>query len=238
MITTGRNHPRPHAGSAGVDGRGASDAGVAVRSGRLRGRERERERLAEALTRERQRIAADVHDLIMQDLSLALGGARALGDHPDRAQEAALVVEAGERALAAAREMVGGLMDADRKPVLESLESSVRIAARHTPVSFCAERVPAELQPAEPTLHTLVHVAREAVANAVKHGRARSIEVRVEYVEEWRLRVHDDGCGFDAEQASGGFGLRSMRQQALALEGSLWLTSGAGMGTTIEVVLP
>jgi signal transduction histidine kinase len=122
--------------------------------------------------------------------------------------------------------------------VLEALESSVRIAARHTPVRFLAKQVPAELQPAQPTLHTLVHVAREAVANAIKHGRASSIEVRVEYVEEWRLRVHDDGCGFDAEKARGGFGLRSMRQQALALEGALWVTSGAGMGTTIEAVLP
>ena len=76
------------------------------------------------------------------------------------------------------------------------------------------------------------------MTNAVKHGRAARIEVTLECPEEWRLRVRDDGCGFDAQQAAQGFGLQSMRRQAHALGGRLRVTSGSGEGTTVEALLP
>ena len=75
--------------------------------------------------------------------------------------------------------------------------------------------------PTAQTFSTIVHIAREAVTNAVKHGRPDAIEVVLEYPEEWRLRIRDDGRGFDAERARRGFGLRSMRRQAHALGGRL-----------------
>ena len=57
----------------------------------------------DALAQERGRIAADVHDLVMQDLAFALAAARTLADDPALAQRALAVVEASERALAGAR---------------------------------------------------------------------------------------------------------------------------------------
>ena len=77
------------------------------------------------------------------------------------------------------------------------------------------------------------------MTNAVKHGRPAMIEVALECPEEWRLRVTDDGCGFNAQQqAATGFGLQSMRRQAHALGGRLRVTSGSGAGTTVEALLP
>jgi signal transduction histidine kinase len=191
--------------------------------------------IASAVEHERRRIAADVHDLIMQDLALALAQARMLADDTPRART---VVDAGERALAGARDLVGGLSARQSESIASAVSSSAQRAARHVPITVVAQDVPAVPQPDAQTFSTIVHITREAVTNAVKHGRAARIEVTLECPEEWRLRVSDDGCGFDAQQASQGFGLQSMRRQAHALGGRLRVTSGSGEGTTVEALLP
>lgn len=246
MISTGSSQQPRHAPAALVELASTSvelternASSVSTLEG-LRGRRRDRERraAADALAQERRRIAADVHDLIMQDLALALATARALADDPVRAPLASAVVAAGERALAGARHIVGGLAGMDRQPIVEALEASVRTAARHTPLSFDAAGVPAGEQPDQPTLDALVHIGREAVANAVKHAAPLAIGVALEHADEWRLLVRDDGCGFDASDTGGGFGLGSMMRHAHALGGSLRVSSAAGAGTTVEAILP
>lgn len=207
---------------------------------RLRPRRRDRRSQAveDALAQERRRIAADVHDLVMQDLAFALANARALANEPGHASQAGAVVAAGERALAGARHVVGGLIAQDRKPVVESVEAGVRTAARSTPLRFDASAVPAGSQPDEPTLDALVHIAREAVTNAIKHTSPTEIEVTLEHLDEWRLRVRDDGHGFSPTAAGRGLGLDSMNRHAQALGGSFRVISGPELGTTVEAMLP
>jgi two-component system, NarL family, sensor histidine kinase UhpB len=198
-----------------------------------------RQELAEALADERRRMAADVHALIMQDLCFALATARALAADPASAPQASIVVAAGERALAGARDVIGGLVERDCKPVVEAVESVVRAAARSVPLSFDAELVPSLAQPDQLTLQTLLHVGREAVTNAVKHADPQLVEVRLVHADEWRLQVRDHGRGFDPSQADGGFGLESMRRHAQTLGGALRVVSAlGGPGTSVEVVLP
>ena len=219
---------------------------------RERLRSQERRAIAHALVRERHRIAADVHDLIMQDLALALANARTLVDDPARAPQASTVVTAGERALAGARNVVSGLtesdpmesvlLERDTRPIAQAVEASVRAAARHTPLTFDAQRAPTSAELDRPTRDALVHIAREAVTNAVKHASPNTIEVVLEHAGQWRLTVRDDGRGFDetptAALAVGGFGLPSMRQCAHALGGAVHVGSAAGEGTTVEAVIP
>jgi signal transduction histidine kinase len=191
----------------------------------------------EALAGERRRVAADVHDLIMQDLSFALATARTLVDEPAVARQASIVVAAGERALAGAREMVDALASACREPVVEAVEAVVHTAARSVPLSFDARDVSASAQPDQLTFDTLVHVGREAVTNVVKHAESPLVEVQLAHLDEWRLQVRDHGRGFDPAKTEGGFGLQSMRRQALG--GSLRVMSTTGQaGTVVEVVLP
>jgi signal transduction histidine kinase len=194
------------------------------------------------LAGERWQMATDVHDLIMQDLSLALANARALKDDDPVPSRAGLVVSALERALAGARDVLGGLSEHDTRPIAQTIEASVRAAARHTPLQFDGARVPSSAQPDPPTRAALVHIAREAVANAVKHARPNAIEVVLEHAGRWRLTVRDDGGGFDeapaAPPAIGGFGLVSMRESAHALGGAVHVGSATGAGTTVEAVLP
>lgn len=207
---------------------------------RLRGRSAEREHDAaeQLLVQERRRAAADVHDLIMQDLALALATARMLADDPAQAPHASIVVAACERALEGARSTVDALLAHERRPVVDAVAAAARAAARLVPLSFCADGVPAGVQPDEPTLDALVHVAREAVTNAVKHAAPSAVEVVLEHDDGWRLLVRDDGCGLDPAGAREGFGLDSMRAQALALGGMLRVSGAAGVGTTVEAILP
>jgi signal transduction histidine kinase len=191
-----------------------------------------------AVAHERRRMAADVHDLIMQDLSLALANARTLIDDPTRGEQASTVVLAGERALAGARNVVSALIEDDSQPISETVEASVRTAARHTPLTFRGGEVPVAARPDEYTCNALVHIAREAVTNAVKHARPGAIEVVLERRDEWHLAVHDNGRGFDVTGDREGFGLVSMRRQAEALGGTFRVRSTDTGGTTVEASLP
>jgi signal transduction histidine kinase len=194
--------------------------------------------IAVALAQERRRLAADVHDLIMQDLALALATARTLADEPAVRSEARIIVSAGERALASARQLVDGLSAEQREPVIEAVESSARSAAGRVELRFDSRRVPASSEPDEVTWNTLVHVGREAVANAIKHAAPSVIDVELEHGDEWRLRIRDDGRGFETTALRDGFGLASMNRHARALGGTLSVRSERGAGTTVEVVLP
>lgn len=191
--------------------------------------------MVSAVEHERRRIAADVHDLIMQDLALALAHARML---EDASPEARTVVAAGERALANARELVNGLGARESESIAAAVTSSARRAARHIPITVVTQDVPPIPRPDGQTFSTIVHITREAVTNAVKHARATKIEVALECPEEWRLRIRDDGSGFAGEQTTQGFGLESMRRQAHALDGRLRVSSEPGTGTTVEAWLP
>jgi signal transduction histidine kinase len=257
MITASWNRGRVHAASATIEPKTLSAGRTAIepawspqslrKTGPLRTpfaklrkrlRSREHRAIADALAWERRRMAADVHDLIMQDLSFALANARTLVEDPNLAPQATTVVTAGERALAGARDVVSGLTESDSRPILQTIEASVRAAARHTPLTFDAAGVPVSAQPGQSTSDALQHIAREAVTNAIKHAHANSIQVVLEYTDEWRLSVRDDGHGFDANRIGGGFGLASMHRHAHALGGTLHVRSAAGAGTIVEVLLP
>ena len=91
----------------------------------------------------------------------------------------------------------------------------------------------------------LLRIAQEAVANAVKHGRATHIHITLHFDRDGvRLTIVDNGCGFTPEErdpapATGEhLGLLTMRERAARLRGKLALISSPGVGTTIEAAVP
>jgi signal transduction histidine kinase len=87
----------------------------------------------------------------------------------------------------------------------------------------------------------VVRIAREAIANAARHGEAEHVSVSLTRSEQGvLLRVRDDGCGIARAVPSGtreGFGLRSVRERAAARGGHLILSQPADGGTELEVLL-
>lgn len=85
----------------------------------------------------------------------------------------------------------------------------------------------------------VVNILREAVSNAVRHGRAGQISVRAASDgAQVALVVTDDGVGFIPSGGESGHGLGNMRARADALGGSLQIESAAGKGTRVLLTLP
>ena len=86
----------------------------------------------------------------------------------------------------------------------------------------------------------LPRILREAMSNAVRHGGAQTISVRLRDADGIWLRISDDGAGFDPEgpRSTASYGLTGMRERTESLGGEFKLASAPGAGTTIDVLLP
>ena len=88
----------------------------------------------------------------------------------------------------------------------------------------------------------LLRIGQEAVSNAVRHGAASTIHMELCFDHAAvRLRVSDDGCGFDpdrpAHDADGHWGIAGMRERAAKVGAQLRLVSQPGAGTTVEALV-
>jgi signal transduction histidine kinase len=96
---------------------------------------------------------------------------------------------------------------------------------------------PTDRLPPERNSHVLA-IAGEALANAIRHGHARHIRLRVEHCQDrLQLRVSDNGTGGASETPSG-HGMRNMRERARLLGGQLSWASAPGKGTTVTLDVP
>jgi signal transduction histidine kinase len=225
----------------------ASHAAIAVDQARLFEDSREL-----ALVGERARLARELHDAMSQSLfSLQLAAetaSRQLADDPEAAAAQLGVVRSLATRLATElRTTVDGLRPAEleRDGLVATLRAQLTVAAR-------AHGVPVDLSVGElPDLaadveHQVLRIAQEAVANALRHAGAGRVAVALGRVESVtpptvRLRVVDDGRGFDPEARavrSRRLGLTSMHERAASLGGSLGIESAPGRGTTVELRFP
>jgi two-component system sensor histidine kinase UhpB len=85
----------------------------------------------------------------------------------------------------------------------------------------------------------LFRIAQESLTNAARHGHAQRVSISLRQEQEIiRLRVHDDGCGYDTSKPRIGLGILGMRERAAAVGGTLMITSHPGHGTVVEAILP
>ena len=89
----------------------------------------------------------------------------------------------------------------------------------------------------------IFRIGREALTNAFLHAGARTIEVDLEYLgTQLTLRIRDDGRGIDPNVLQAGreghWGLAGMRERAERISARLRVSSRAGAGTEIELIVP
>ena len=196
-----------------------------------------------AVLEERQRISRELHDSVSQALyGIALGSrtARTLLDRdPARAVEPLeYVLSLSEAGLAEMRALIFELrpeaLEAEGlNSALEKQAAALR--ARHG----INVRTSLGEEPALPpdTKEALYRIAQEALQNTVKHAGAANVDLGVGRANgSVTLDVSDDGSGFDPTGAfPGHLGLRSMRERAESLGGTLQIESAPGEGTRIRV---
>jgi signal transduction histidine kinase len=216
----------------------AAVAALAIGAVREISRE-EAAQIRSAVLEERRRVARDLHDGVAQELAFIASQAQWIMRNPDERGALGHILDAVERALDETR----GAITALSRPMDEPLDVALGNAARDV-----ADRVGARLRldlergvevPPE-WREALLRIAREAVANAVRHGHARSVSLELRNGDAIWLRVTDNGGGFDpqAPRSSQSFGLTSMRERTESLGGSFEILSSPGSGTQIEVTLP
>lgn len=208
---------------------------------------RAKEALEEIREAERNRIARDLHDGVLQDLAYAV---QTLEFAKLNAGDASLQKELQE-ALDTVRRGVRGLREAvydlrlgeeEDQPLLRLAESLVDLHRRMAPAGRGIELKVEEGFPQRPLGARgmeMLRILQEALTNARRHSEARRVVVRLGTTgEEIRLEVADDGHGFDPNVAGSGVGLKSMRERAAALGGALEVSSAPGEGTVVRVRVP
>jgi signal transduction histidine kinase/ligand-binding sensor domain-containing protein len=88
----------------------------------------------------------------------------------------------------------------------------------------------------------LLRIVREAIRNAVRHGEPREVTLQMAYSDRdsLRIRLRDDGCGFDLEQGSrkmGHWGLASMQERAKQIGAELEVRTSPGQGAEINIAV-
>jgi two-component system, NarL family, sensor histidine kinase UhpB len=206
----------------------------------------ERKRAEEALRQiretERRRMARELHDVVLQDLTYALQSMQVLRRMPegvDRAAETQRQVEALKRAVGGLRDAIFDLRleSARERPLVRALESIVELN-RQICEGCQFDLIVAEGFPATISGPAGVEVARivqEALANVRRHSEARHAVVTLGMVNgEVFVEIEDDGRGFGSE-TSYGMGLTGMGERVHALGGELDVEGREGVGTRVFV---
>jgi len=225
--------------------------GLAGQAARQQERERAISKVLEATQQERIRLAADLHDGPVQELTALSYGLervdrRLQTQGPDAALE--LLGEQKNHLVGVTRTL-RSLLSELRPPALDEhgLAGALKLYgdafAKQADVNVMVD-AQVDHRPA-PEVETIIYrITQEALTNIAKHARAKYVRIELTAEEDSvDLTIRDDGVGFDPAQAArllndGHFGLVGMRERAEMGGGRLDLDSRPGHGTTISVAIP
>jgi len=196
---------------------------------------------------ERTRIAEELHDTVVQAISgstmLVENAAEKIPDSLPVVKGALLrAVDKLDAALTESRAALKGLRGSGFNNNLAKQLSDV---ATDTPAAGTTFRlaITGESRAVRPWIqYEVLRIASEAITNALKHSGAESVQVELEYVNALRIIVRDDGKGISEQVLHSGkeghFGLEGMRGRADRIGASLEISSRAGKGTEVSLMVP
>jgi signal transduction histidine kinase/ligand-binding sensor domain-containing protein len=197
--------------------------------------------------RERTRIGRELHDTLLQNIAgfaLQLGGlSKTVVKEPQSAAEKLSDLRRdAEQWLHEARESVWDLRSgADGQPDLcEAVRGAAEQITDGTPVQF-SMAIAGSRQAMLPAVQEhLLRIVLEAVRNAVRHAQATEVHVDVSFSapRQVRIRIMDNGCGFDLATGSrkpGHWGLATMRERARKVGAEIEIAASPGQGTRIDI---
>ena len=201
-----------------------------------------------SIINERNRIARELHDSVCQSMfSLVLSAEAcryAMSKDSDKVMEiVGQIQDIAQEALAEMRSLIFELRPAalKEKGLIEALKNRITLfKKRHRiDVNFTFRGVRRLSDNVELCLY---RVAQEAMANVVKHSRAHSMSITLDFgLQDVTIVIADNGIGFDVPAALKGgktLGLVTMRERVEACGGRLVIDSIAGRGTTVQVSIP
>ena len=196
------------------------------------------------LMEERERIAKELHDGVIQALfavGMGLQGTALMTGSSEQALRIEGAVGELDKVIRDLRNYIFGLRPgilADRQldQALRTLGEEVMARSGFNVVVDVDNDLAAGLSGRS---HEIVQLTREALSNVARHSSATNAAVRLARAgQEALLTIEDDGSGFDTRGELAGNGLRNMRERAASLGGSLRITSKPGHGTRLRVTFP
>lgn len=200
-----------------------------------------------AVVEERDRIGRDLHDGVIQRLYAVTLSLDDVPDLMDEARDEAR--DRVDRAILTLQAAIGDIRGfvSDLRPTLqapEDLRRALGVVAdevHRAGTTNVSVEVADELLLSSEAAAEVVTIVREALSNVGRHSGATNARVQLgSSGTETRLKVTDDGVGFDpaAVRRPGHHGLTNMRERAAALGGRFSVESGPGIGTRIVVEIP
>jgi signal transduction histidine kinase len=197
-----------------------------------------------ATQEERRRVQRDLHDGIKQELfaaSMQLAAARS--SLPAGATAIGATLDQAQASCLRAQQELVALLDAVPPSPLSgaSLEAALselgdRVAGEAN--LEVTQEISAGIRLSEAAEAVIFRIAQEALNNIRRHAGATNVTLTLSGdVLEARLRIHDDGRGFNPDALSIGIGIRTMRERVEALDGHLTVESDS-TGTTLNAVIP
>lgn len=216
----------------------AVDAAIALQNARLFDGT-----LARAADAARRRLAADLHDGVAQSLAhlkMELELQTVTGGRRSADSELARLARVADAALSDLRATIAGLRSDPTGDLASLLQRHVaEVSPSGGPRIDLEIAGAAELAPDR--IGDALRVAQEALSNALRHAQAETITISLERDQALiELVVEDDGVGraTTSGRAGGGVGLRSMRERAERLQGSLTVRDRLGGGTVVTLRFP
>lgn len=201
---------------------------------------------------ERRRLSRELHDTVGQHLAALSLGLASLERHPQCARVLSEPIRQLQRAARELDDAIDRVSHDLRPPALDDLglaDALRRYAAtwaQESGIEIDVHLHGLQRAPLAAALETTVYrVVQEALTNVRKHAQAHRVGLIAERRgARLRVIVEDDGRGFDpsepaaAAQPGRRFGLRSMAERALLVDGRLEIESTPGQGTTVYLTVP
>ena len=215
----------------------AMAAGIAIENARLHSVVRDH-----TLTEDRDRIARDLHDSIIQRLfavGLSLQGTARMVDRPEVANRIDEAIEKLDETIRQLRTAIFDLevtlnQDGFRPKVLDLIHELRLVIGMHPQVTFSG---PVDTAIVGTHANHALTTLREALTNVGKHASASDVVVTISAGEELRLVVADNGRGL-ITSVDGGLGIKNMRHRAESLGGGLDLGTSREGGTRLIWHIP
>jgi len=203
--------------------------------------------ILEVAEKERARVARDLHDLIGSELAFFQVKASVLATHikgnQAAEQEMTELLTLSERIQADCHRIVMTLGSTmiDDLGLMRSVEWYVEEFERRTGIPCAVDTPIGDIEMDKAIAMAAYRIVQEALTNVWKHANASEAQVEVSTVgNSLKLRISDDGVGFDIEDRARGrsVGLLSMIERAHLVGGKVRISSKAGRGTQVAARLP
>ena len=202
----------------------------------------------EAVLAERMRIAREMHDGLLQNVTgIALQLRAVLPRVRSAPEEAAATLERilalAERTSTEARLAVVDMRHVTESgDVVKALQGTVESVLEDSALGLSVSVRGRTRMMSTSVCDGATWIVRHAITNIVRHAAAHRVQVTVEFgIRKLGIRIHDDGRGFASAHGlavAGHFGLLGMRERAREIGGELQVRSAPGRGTTVSVLVP